>query len=141
MLHRSITASLFLMLLLGLTLFTSGIAEAQNPPQNNAPTPVGAIPNQTVTLGGTAATVEVTPYFNDADADPLTYTATSSDTAIATVSVSDSTVTDHTCSSRHRNYNRYSNRLQQCNRYTGHLRNRDSEQRTHHRRNNCWRKH
>ena len=89
MLHRSITASLFLTLLLGLTLFTSSIAEAQN----NAPTTVGTIPNQTVTVGGTAASVDVSSYFSDADGDTLTYTASSSDTAIATVSVSSATVT------------------------------------------------
>ena len=89
MLQRSITASLFLTLLLGLTLFTSSIAEAQN----NAPTTVGTIPNQTVTVGGTAATVDVSSYFSDADGDTLTYTATSSDTAKASVSVSSATVT------------------------------------------------
>ena len=89
MLHRSITASLFLTLLLGLTLFTSGIAEAQN----NAPTAVGTIAAQTLTAGGTAASVDVSSNFSDADGDTLTYTATSSDTAIATVSVSSATVT------------------------------------------------
>ena len=88
MLHRSITASLFLILLLGLTLFASGVAEA-----NSAPTTVGTIADQTVTVGGTAATVDVSGKFSDADGDTLTYTASSSDTAIATVSVSESTVT------------------------------------------------
>ena len=93
MLHRSITASLFLMLFLGLTLFTSGIAEAQNPPQNNAPTPVGTIPNQTLTLGGTDTTVNLAPHFNDADGDDLTYTAVSGDETIVTVSVSGASLT------------------------------------------------
>ena len=93
MLHRSITASLFLMLLLGLTLFTSSIAEAQNPPQNNAPTAVGTISNQNLTVGGTAASIDVSGNFSDADGDTLTYTASSSDTAKATVSVSSATVT------------------------------------------------
>ena len=89
MLQRSITASIFLMLLLALTLFTSGVAEAQN----NAPTAVGTIAAQTLTAGGTDASVDVSSNFNDADGDTLTYTASSSDTAIATVSVSSATVT------------------------------------------------
>ena len=89
MLHRLITANIFLMLLLGLTLFTSDIAEAQN----NAPTAVGTIAAQTLTAGGTAASVDVSSNFSDADGDTLTYTASSSDTAKATVSVSSATVT------------------------------------------------
>ena len=89
MLHRSITASIFLMLLLSVTLFTSGVAEAQN----NAPTTVGTIAAQTLTAGGTAAAVDVSSNFSDADGDTLTYTVSSSDTAIATVSVSSATVT------------------------------------------------
>lgn len=54
---------------------------------NRAPAPVGAIPNQTVKVGGTTA-LDVSPYFTDADGDELTYAATTSDTSMATVSVS-----------------------------------------------------
>ncbi len=60
---------------------------------NQAPTTVGTIAAQTLTVGGPAATVDVSSNFTDADGDTLTYTASSSDTAVATVSVSDSTVT------------------------------------------------
>ena len=59
---------------------------------NNAPATNGTIPDQTVTVGGSATTVDVSSYFNDADNDTLTYTATSSDTVKATVSVSNATV-------------------------------------------------
>ena len=57
------------------------------------PTAVGTIPDQTVNIGGTAATVDVSSYFSGPDGGPLTYTASSSDTTIATVSVSNATVT------------------------------------------------
>ena len=60
--------------------------------QNQVPTTIGTIPNQTVTVGDSATTVDVSSYFSDADNDALTYTATSSDTAKATVSVSNATV-------------------------------------------------
>ena len=62
-------------------------------PDNDAPVPVGTIPAQTVKVGGTAATVDVSSNFSDPDGNPLTYTAASDDTTIATVSVSDTTVT------------------------------------------------
>ena len=59
----------------------------------NRPAAVGTIPNQTVNVGGTAATVDVSSYFRYREGDTLTYTASSSDTAKATVSVSGATVT------------------------------------------------
>ena len=59
---------------------------------NNAPTTNGTIPAQTVKVGGSDTTVDVSSYFSDADNDTLTYTASSSDTAKATVSVSSATV-------------------------------------------------
>ena len=88
MLYRLKTSNFFLILLLVFSIFTSGVAEA-----NNAPTTVGTISDQSVTVGGSAATVDVSSNFSDADNDTLTYTATSSDTAKATVSVSSATVT------------------------------------------------
>ena len=60
---------------------------------NRAPTAANTIPDQSVTVGGSAATVDVSSSFSDPDGDTLTYTATSSDTAIATTSVSSATVT------------------------------------------------
>ena len=60
---------------------------------NRAPTAVGTIADQSVNVGGSATTVDVSSNFSDADNDTLTYTATSSDTSIATVSVSSATVT------------------------------------------------
>ena len=88
MLQRLILPGLSLILLLTISVFGPGVAEA-----NEAPTPVGTIPAQTVEVSGTAATVDVSSYFSDPDGDTLTYTAGSSDTAIATVSVSTATVT------------------------------------------------
>ncbi len=60
---------------------------------NRAPTAVGTIPDQSVRVGSTAATVDVSSYFSDADGNPLTYSATSSDTSRATVSLANSTLT------------------------------------------------
>ena len=59
---------------------------------NRAPEAVGSIPDQTITAGQTA-TVNVAPYFSDPDGDALTYAATTSNVAVAAVSVSGSTLT------------------------------------------------
>ncbi|MYB98809.1 MAG: hypothetical protein F4X60_09665 [Gemmatimonadetes bacterium] len=59
---------------------------------NRAPRPVGSIPAQTLNPGGTRS-ISASQYFTDPDGDALTYTATSSNTTVATVSVSGSTVT------------------------------------------------
>ena len=60
---------------------------------NNAPTTVGTIPKQTIKSGGAAVTIALGSYFNDADGDTLTYTATSDDTTKVTVSVSGADLT------------------------------------------------
>ena len=62
------------------------------PQPNRAPRPVGTIPPQTVTAGGTT-TVNAATYFSDPDGDALTYSAASSNTSVARTSVSGSTVT------------------------------------------------
>ena len=59
---------------------------------NRAPVAAGAIPSQTVTEGETAP-VNVSSYFNDPDGDALTYSAATSNAAVAGVSVSGSTMT------------------------------------------------
>ena len=59
--------------------------------RNRAPRPAGTIPDQATKEDGTTS-VDVSPYFTDADGDGLTYSATSSSTSTATVSVSGSTV-------------------------------------------------
>ena len=87
-LQRLTTLSIFSTLLLIVSLFISGVAEA-----NNAPTTVGTIPDQKVKLGGGDIAIEVDGYFSDPDGDELVFAAGSSDTAIATVSVSGPTVT------------------------------------------------
>ena len=58
---------------------------------NRAPEVVDAVPAQTLPVGE-VATVDVSAHFRDPDGDPLTYTATSSDSAVAAVSVSGDTV-------------------------------------------------
>ena len=59
---------------------------------NRAPEPVGTIPALTVETGRTA-TLEVASYFRDPDGDALTYAVASSDTNVAAVGRSGSTVT------------------------------------------------
>ena len=62
-------------------------------PVNDAPEAVGAIPEQSLDEGGGAAVFDLTPYFEDPDGDPLTYSASSSDPGVAAVSVAGSTLT------------------------------------------------
>jgi len=66
----------------GLAATHSFSAESVNRP----PRPVGSIRAQTMQAGETA-TIDVSPYFADPDADPLKYTASSSDGAIVSVQV------------------------------------------------------
>ena len=63
------------------------------PQQNRAPESVGTVPPQTLTVGGSAANVDVSSNFRDLDNDSLTYTAISDNTSAVTVSVSGATVT------------------------------------------------
>ena len=60
------------------------------PAPNQPPATAGTIPAQTITAGETA-NLNVTSYFSDPNGDALTYTAASSNTAVATVSVSGGT--------------------------------------------------
>lgn len=59
---------------------------------NQAPQPVGTMPDQTTSAGQTV-TVELSLYFTDPDGDDLTYEASSSNPAVAAMSVSGSTLT------------------------------------------------
>ena len=59
---------------------------------NSAPTPVGTIPPQTVTAGE-VVTLDMTSYFSDPDGDALTYSAATSAPAVASPTVSGSTLT------------------------------------------------
>ena len=59
---------------------------------NQAPVAEGTIENQTMDAG-TEVTVDVAAFFSDPDGDELTYAASSSDTAVATVSTSDASLT------------------------------------------------
>ena len=51
---------------------------------NQAPEPVGSIPDHTVDVGQTA-TLDVSPYFTDADGDALSYAAATSSASVSTV--------------------------------------------------------
>ena len=59
---------------------------------NRAPAVVDAIPARTLPEGE-AVTVDVSAHFRDPDGDPLTYTATSSSSAVVLVVVSEATLT------------------------------------------------
>jgi len=63
------------------------------PPANRAPQARGSIPDQTLRLGGSAATVDVADNFADPDGDALSYAVSSSDDGVAAASVSGSVVT------------------------------------------------
>lgn len=58
---------------------------------NREPEAVGTLPPRTIAVGETA-TVDVSAHFRDPDGDSLTYAAASSDSAVATVSVSGDSV-------------------------------------------------
>ena len=58
---------------------------------NRAPEAVGTLPPRTLAVDETEPVV-VSPFFQDPDGDPLAYTAASSDSAVAAVSVSGDTV-------------------------------------------------
>ena len=60
---------------------------------NSAPTAVGSIEAQTVVVGKSPYTLDVSGKFSDPDSDVLTYTASSSADSKATASVSGSTLT------------------------------------------------
>ena len=60
---------------------------------NQAPRASGSIPAQTLSVGGSAASVNVAGYFTDPDGDALTYSASSNRTGIVRASASGSTVT------------------------------------------------
>ena len=49
---------------------------------NRAPTAVGTIPDQKLKLGGSAVSLSLSQYFNDADGDTLTYTTTAANLSI-----------------------------------------------------------
>lgn len=61
-------------------------------PTNRAPESAGSIPDQTLNVGDTA-TLDLSPYFTDADGDSLSYAAGSSVAPVVSVSVSDATLT------------------------------------------------
>ena len=60
---------------------------------NDAPEAMGTIPDQALEEGGAAVTLDIAPYFEDQDGDPLTYTAVSSDRSVVAVSVTGSSLT------------------------------------------------
>ena len=62
-------------------------------PVNDAPSAVGAIPDQALDEGGSARDVDIAPYFDDVDGDALTYRASPSDPRIVLAAVSGSMLT------------------------------------------------
>ena len=59
---------------------------------NRAPEARGSLPDQTVQAGQTA-TLDISPYFTDADGDALSYAAATSSSSVSTASVSGAVVT------------------------------------------------
>ena len=53
-------------------------------PVNDGPAALDQIPDQMLDEGGSEKTIELTPYFTDADGDPLTFSTESSDPSIVT---------------------------------------------------------
>ena len=100
MLKRLTNLSIFLIMIFAVSVCISGIAEAQGPqepqepqePQNRVPETINTFTGVNLTVGGTSATFSLGSYFSDPENQPLTYTATSSDTSIATVSISPTNV-------------------------------------------------
>lgn len=68
---------------------TAPVNRAPTSPMNRAPTAQTSIPAQTVQAGETV-TLDLSSYFSDPDGDGLTYSAASSDTGVASASVSGS---------------------------------------------------
>ena len=69
------------------------VPPAPPPAANRAPTAVGTIPDQVLTVGDDPTTLSVADHFSDADGDSLSYRAVSDKTAVVQVSVSGSVLT------------------------------------------------
>jgi hypothetical protein len=76
----------------GLTI-TRNVTVTVNPKPNTAPVAVSPVGPFTFTAGDNATTVNLSTHFSDPEGDALTYTAVSTDTRVATASVSNSTLT------------------------------------------------
>ena len=76
----------------GLTV-TRNFTVMVNSAPNRAPVVVRTIDPITLTAGNSAAAIDIADQFSDPDGDPLTYTAVSANTAVATVQVTNSTLT------------------------------------------------
>ena len=63
------------------------------PISNRSPVAVGTIPEQTLTLGGSAITLSISPYFSDPDGDVLRYKAQSNNTRVVGVRLSGTQIT------------------------------------------------
>ena len=80
----------------GPSVATPGVGPSDmivTPSGNRGPQAVGTIPAQTLTEGDDALTMDVAPYFQDPDGDPLTYAAASSHPVTVSVGMSVSTMT------------------------------------------------
>ncbi len=62
-------------------------------PVNDAPTPVGRVPDQTLDEGGAPVRVDLSPYFGDVDGDALAYGARSNDTGVVLSEVAGAVLT------------------------------------------------
>ena len=75
----------------GLTI-TQNITITVNPAPNRAPVVAETINPLTLTAGDSPTTIDMTEKFSDPDGDPLSFSVVSTDTRVATVSISNSTL-------------------------------------------------
>ena len=67
--------------------------DSMTPVENNAPTVANALPDLSLSKGFGTQTVDLSAVFTDTDQDGLTLTATSSNTAVVTINVANTTLT------------------------------------------------
>ena len=100
---RAPLLSVALSLCMGLALWSCGggdgaapapsVPATPAPAPNRAPTAVGSIPEQMLTVGADPMTLDLASSFSDPDGDPLSYGAVSDNTAVVQASVSGNALT------------------------------------------------
>ena len=74
-------------------LTTTAVVDVTIAPVNDAPAPVGVIPDRRLEEGGDASALDVAEYFEDVDGDVLTYRAASSDPGAVAAAITGTVLT------------------------------------------------